>query len=122
MITEGYLARHYQGRSGGRDPALLDVAQDYALKVLHDEGLFDLGLAFKGGTALRKYRAGNFGSPPISTLPRSNRNSERLSLTYSRGPSSTMSDSKLRWSRHDEEPTSRYQLRSETPKSTLASK
>lgn len=61
MITEGYLARHYQGRRGGRDPALLDVAQDYALKVLHDEGLFDLGLTFKGGTALRKYRAGNLG-------------------------------------------------------------
>lgn len=61
MITEGYLARHYQGRKGGRDPALLDIAQDYALKVLHDEGLFDLGLTFKGGTALRKYRAGNLG-------------------------------------------------------------
>ncbi|HUP15909.1 MAG TPA: nucleotidyl transferase AbiEii/AbiGii toxin family protein [Acidimicrobiia bacterium] len=39
----------------------MDVAQDYALKVLHDEGLFDLGLTFKGGTALRKYRAGNLG-------------------------------------------------------------
>jgi predicted nucleotidyltransferase component of viral defense system len=61
VITEGYLARHYQGRKGGRDPALLDVAQDYALKMLHDEGLFDLGLTFKGGTALRKYRAGNLG-------------------------------------------------------------
>lgn len=61
MITEGHLARHYQGRSGGRDPALLDVAQDYALKLLHGEGLFDLGLTFKGGTALRKYRAGNLG-------------------------------------------------------------
>lgn len=61
VITEGYLARHYQGRKGGRDPALLDVAQDYALKALQDEGLFDLGLTFKGGTALRKYRAGNLG-------------------------------------------------------------
>jgi len=61
VITEGYLARHYQGQSGGRDLALLDVAQDYALKVLHDEGLFNLGLTFKGGTALRKYRAGNLG-------------------------------------------------------------
>lgn len=58
MITEGYLARHYQGRRGGRDPALLDVAQDYVLKLISDEGLFDLGLVFKGGTALRKYRAG----------------------------------------------------------------
>ena len=61
MITEGYLARHYQGRSGGRDVALLDVAQDYALKLLFDSGLFDLGLTFKGGTALRKYRAGSAG-------------------------------------------------------------
>lgn len=61
MITPGYLARHYQGRHGGRDPALLDVAQDYALKILTDEGVFDIGLTFKGGTALRKYRAGNLG-------------------------------------------------------------
>jgi len=61
LITEGYLARHYQGRHGGRDPALLDVAQDYALKILGDQGIFDLGLTFKGGTALRKYRAGNLG-------------------------------------------------------------
>jgi hypothetical protein len=41
MITEGYLALHYQGRRGGRDVALLDVAQDYALKLLFDE-LFQL--------------------------------------------------------------------------------
>ena len=40
MITQGYLARHFQGRSGMRDPALLDVAQDYALKYLHDQGAF----------------------------------------------------------------------------------
>lgn len=61
MITEGYLARHYSGRSGGRDHALLDVAQDYALEVLVQAGIFDLGLVFKGGTALRKYRAGHSG-------------------------------------------------------------
>jgi predicted nucleotidyltransferase component of viral defense system len=61
MITEGYLARHYHGRSGGRDPALLDVAQDYALKALSDAGVFDVGLVFKGGTALRKFRAGASG-------------------------------------------------------------
>ncbi len=61
MITEGYLGRHYQGRSGGRDIALLDVAQDYALKVIKDHGLFDKGLTFKGGTALRKFRAGHQG-------------------------------------------------------------
>lgn len=61
MITEGYLARHYQGRRGGRDPALLDVAQDYALKIVADSGLFSMGLTFKGGTALRKYRVGTSG-------------------------------------------------------------
>ncbi|MDQ3784071.1 MAG: nucleotidyl transferase AbiEii/AbiGii toxin family protein [Actinomycetota bacterium] len=61
MINEGYLARHYQGRKGGRDVALLDVAQDYALKLLFDAALFELGLTFKGGTALRKYRAGSAG-------------------------------------------------------------
>ena len=26
-ITEGYLSQHFQGRSGGRDPALLDGAE-----------------------------------------------------------------------------------------------
>jgi uncharacterized protein len=61
MITQGYLARHFQGRSGMADPALLDVAQDYALKLLHDQGIFDLGVALKGGTSLRKFRAGNAG-------------------------------------------------------------
>lgn len=61
MITEGYLARHTQGRSGMRGPALLDVAQDYALMYLHQEGIFDLGVALKGGTALRKFRVGNAG-------------------------------------------------------------
>lgn len=30
-ITEGHLARHYQGRGGSRGPALLDIAQDHAL-------------------------------------------------------------------------------------------
>lgn len=61
MITEGHLARHYSGRSGGRGPALVDVAQDHALKIIADAGIFDLGVVFKGGTALRKFRAGNAG-------------------------------------------------------------
>ena len=61
MITAGYLARHFQGRRGMADPALLDVAQDYALKVLHDQGIFELGVVLKGGTSLRKLRAGNAG-------------------------------------------------------------
>jgi len=60
-ITEGYFARHYQGLKGGRDAALLDIAQDHALQVLHDAGLFEHDLVFKGGTALRKFRAGNAG-------------------------------------------------------------
>lgn len=60
-ITEGYLVRHYQGVRGGRDAALLDIAQDHALHLLHEAGLFDQGLVFKGGTALRKFRAGNAG-------------------------------------------------------------
>lgn len=34
MITEGYLQQHSLGRKGGRDVALLDVVQDYALKHL----------------------------------------------------------------------------------------
>ncbi len=61
MITEGYLARHYQGRRGGRGPAIIDIAQDHVLYVLVREGLFDLGIALKGGTALRKFWAGNAG-------------------------------------------------------------
>ncbi len=43
------------------DAALLDVVQDYALKFLHDQGIFDLGAVLKGGTSLRKLRAGNAG-------------------------------------------------------------
>lgn len=60
-ITEGHLVRHYQGVKGGRDAALLDIAQDHALHLLHEAGLFGQGLVFKGGTALRKFRAGNAG-------------------------------------------------------------
>jgi hypothetical protein len=44
-----------------RGPAILDVAQDHALQILHNAGLFHEGLVFKGGTALRKFRAGNAG-------------------------------------------------------------
>jgi hypothetical protein len=44
-----------------RDPALLDVAQDYALNYLHNQGAFELGIVLKGGTSLRKLRAGNAG-------------------------------------------------------------
>jgi predicted nucleotidyltransferase component of viral defense system len=60
-VTEGHLVRHYQGAKGGRDAALLDIAQDHALHLLHEAELFEQGLVFKGGTALRKFRAGNAG-------------------------------------------------------------
>lgn len=60
-VTEGHLARHYQGVKGGRDAAILDIAQDHALYLLHLAGLFNEGLVFKGGTALRKFRAGTAG-------------------------------------------------------------
>jgi predicted nucleotidyltransferase component of viral defense system len=61
MITEGYLARHYQGRADGRGPALIDIAQDHALHLLHEAGVFELDVVLKGGTAIRKFRAGNAG-------------------------------------------------------------
>ena len=61
MITEGYLVRHYQGRRGGRGPAIIDIAQDHLLFHLANEGIFDLGVSLKGGTAIRKFRAGNAG-------------------------------------------------------------
>lgn len=51
MITEGFLARHHMGRAGMAAPALLDVAQDYALHYLHQQGIFDFGIVLKGGTA-----------------------------------------------------------------------
>jgi predicted nucleotidyltransferase component of viral defense system len=60
-ISEGHLVRHYQGTRGARDAALLDIAQDHALFILHRSGLFESGLVFKGGTSLRKYRAGTTG-------------------------------------------------------------
>jgi uncharacterized protein len=60
-ITDGHLARHYRGMRGVRDAAVLDIAQDHALFHLHREGLFERDLVFKGGTALRKFRAGNSG-------------------------------------------------------------
>lgn len=60
-LTEGHVVRHYQGVKGGRDAALLDIAQDFALHHLHESGLFERDLVFKGGTALRKFRAGSAG-------------------------------------------------------------
>lgn len=53
MITEGHLVRHYQGRRGGRGPAIIDLAQDHLLEYLRRQGAFELGIALKGGTAIR---------------------------------------------------------------------
>jgi len=61
VITEGYIVRHCQGRSGGRGPALIDIAQDHLLFWLADQGLFELGISLKGGTAIRKFWAGSAG-------------------------------------------------------------
>ncbi|MDH2902373.1 MAG: nucleotidyl transferase AbiEii/AbiGii toxin family protein [Actinomycetota bacterium] len=61
MITAGYLALHARPSSGARDVALLDVCQDYVLDFLNNQGVFDLGVVLKGGTSLRKFRAGSAG-------------------------------------------------------------
>jgi predicted nucleotidyltransferase component of viral defense system len=61
MITPGYLAMHAGRARGARDVALLDVCQDYALDCLRKEGAFEFGIVLKGGTSLRKFRAGNAG-------------------------------------------------------------
>lgn len=61
-ITEGWIARHTprNAQAGGRDAAIIDIAQDLLLRELHGRGALD-GLVFKGGTALRKLYAGNQG-------------------------------------------------------------
>ena len=59
-ITPGWLARHTPQGPGGRQAALIDIAQDLLLAQLHQQGIFD-HLVFKGGTALRKLYAGNAG-------------------------------------------------------------
>jgi hypothetical protein len=59
-LTPGWLARHTPQGPGGRQAALIDIAQDLLLARLHQRGVFD-HLVFKGGTALRKLYAGNAG-------------------------------------------------------------
>jgi uncharacterized protein len=59
-ITPGWLARHTPQGPGGRQAALIDIAQDLLLARLCQRGIFD-HLVFKGGTALRKLYAGNAG-------------------------------------------------------------
>lgn len=54
-VTVGWIARHTPkgAGAGGREAAILDIAQDLLLRELHDTGALD-ALVFKGGTALRK--------------------------------------------------------------------
>jgi uncharacterized protein len=59
-ITVGWLARHTPQGPGGRQAALIDIAQDLLLARLHQRGVFD-HLVFKGGTAFRKLYAGSAG-------------------------------------------------------------
>lgn len=59
-ITTGWLARHTPQGPGGRQAALIDIAQDLLLARLYQQGIFR-HLVFKGGTALRKLYAGNAG-------------------------------------------------------------
>lgn len=61
-ITQGWIGRHTppNAGAGGRDAAIIDIAQDLLLRDLHDRGALDR-LVFKGGTALRKLYAGSQG-------------------------------------------------------------
>ena len=60
-ITTGWLARHTPQGPGGRQAALIDIAQDLLLARLCERGVFD-HLVFKGGTALRRLNAGRFST------------------------------------------------------------
>jgi len=61
-VTVGWIGRHTPkgAGAGGREAAILDIAQDLLLRELHEAGALD-ALVFKGGTALRKLYAGNQG-------------------------------------------------------------
>lgn len=61
-LTPGWIARHTprNAQAGGRDAAIIDIAQDLLLRDLHERSALD-GLVFKGGTALRKLYAGHHG-------------------------------------------------------------
>ncbi|NMO50680.1 hypothetical protein HH310_05655 [Actinoplanes sp. TBRC 11911] len=61
-LTVGWVARHTPkgAGTGGREAAVLDIAQDLLLRELHESAVLD-PLVFKGGTALRKLFAGNEG-------------------------------------------------------------
>lgn len=61
-LTRALVGRHGAGRKDTYGAALLDIAQDHALWLIDQEGLFaGEDLIFKGGTSLRKCRLGNAG-------------------------------------------------------------
>lgn len=60
-LTVGLVSLHCHNRSGGWEPAMLDIAQDHLLCHFSEVGIFSRGLVFKGGTALRKCRSGTEG-------------------------------------------------------------
>jgi hypothetical protein len=54
-ITTGWLARHTPQGPGGRQAALIDIAQDLLLARLCERGVFD-HLAFKGNRSAQAVR------------------------------------------------------------------
>ena len=51
-LTDALVSLHGAGRNDTYGAALLDVAQDHLLWMLDQQGLFESGLVFKGGTSL----------------------------------------------------------------------
>ena len=61
-LTPGWVQRHVPPASRlDVRIAVLDIAQDFPLAHLHEHGVFDDLVVFKGGTALRKLFAGAAG-------------------------------------------------------------
>ncbi len=83
QLTPGYVARHLPPASRvGAGIALLDIAQDFLLAHLAEQGVFDL-VTFKGGTALRKLVAGGQGrfSTDIDLAAQPDAEADRRALT-----------------------------------------
>jgi len=58
MLTQNDVIWHCHGNQTSKDAALVDIAQDYVLQHLNQQGFFARGLVLTGSVALRKYRAG----------------------------------------------------------------
>jgi len=83
-ITAGWIARHTPtgAGAGGRDAAVIDIAQDLLLRDLHTRDALE-AIVFKGGTALRKLYAGNQGRFSVDldfSLARASDDSEAVVL------------------------------------------